>query len=421
MVLIFLLRWIVIESSFPDLLVAPLMLADTHGTADAIVILGAGVVGDCAPNLNGLRRVLLGVRLWKAGRAPSLVITGGQPVAGCPVAESMVRIARELGVPESALTIETTARSTRENATRTLPLLQAAGAIRVLIVTDRLHMRRAAGSFAALGLHVERASVPVYEGHINNVDMLASGAREAVALGYYAVRGWVGDVHASRRAPRVAAPAPDGPGETVYANPSGPIVVLGASYAMGWPLASVAGTAVINRGGGGQVSTQMLERFDSDVVAARPRAVILWGFINDIFRAPATDMENTLARIRENFTTMVERAEQEGIEPILATEITVRPDDSWTETMARWLGALLGRESYQARINRQVMTMNGWLIELATKKGLIVLDFERVLGDEGGARRREFIEEDGSHITPAGYAALNAYAAPILEAHLGRR
>ena len=41
---------------------------------------------------------------------------------------------------------------------------------------------------------------------------------------------------------------------------------------------------MINRGVNGEQSFEMLKRFDSDVVATKPRAVILWGFINDVFR-----------------------------------------------------------------------------------------------------------------------------------------
>jgi len=179
------LRMAIVESTMPDWLVAPLLVPDTDGHADAIVVLGAGVVGDCVPNLNGVRRVMLGARLWRAGRAPVIVLTGGRGEDSCPVAESMARLAREVGVPESAVLLETTARSTHENGTYTLPLIRQMGATRVLLVTDRLHMRRAAGTFARLGMAVERASVPIHEGHINNVDMLAAGAREFAALAYY--------------------------------------------------------------------------------------------------------------------------------------------------------------------------------------------------------------------------------------------
>lgn len=415
------LREAIVESTVPDWIVAPLLVPDTAGDADAIVVLGAGVVGDCVPNLNGVRRVLLGARLWRAGRAPIMVFTGGTGDGPCPVAESMARLALEVGVTHSATVVETASKSTHENGTLTLPLLQQLRATRVLLVTDRLHMRRAAGTFARLGLTVERASVPIYEGHVNNVDMLLAGAREFVALAYYGVRGWLGDIYASGPFTRTVGVATTAKAQRRLANPAGPIVLLGASYARGWPLAEVAGITVVNRGAAGHVSTEMLERFERDVVAARPRAVIIWGFINDIFRADPAQIDDTLDRVRQNFTTMIELAEKNGIEPILATEVTVRPDDSWTETLARWVGGLMGKESYQARINRHVLAVNGWLIATAGQKGLMVLDLQSVLAEEGGVRRREFTADDGSHITPAGYAALSADATPMLEAHFGSR
>jgi hypothetical protein len=36
-------------------------------------------------------------------------------------------------------------------------------------------------------------------------------------------------------------------------------------------------------------------------------------------------------------------------------------------------------------------------------------------------RRKAYAKEDGSHITPEGYAALDAYARPLLEQHFARR
>lgn len=186
-------RAVIRESAFPDRLVAPLLTADTAGPAQAIVVLGAGVVGDCVPNLNGVRRVLHGARLWRADHASWLVFTGGPGDGGCPSAVAMAALAREIGVDAERIQVEGAARSTRDNATLTLPLLRKEGVARIRLVTDQLHMRRAAASFERLGLVVERSSVPIYEGHVDNLDMLRAAAREAVALSYYRARGWLGD------------------------------------------------------------------------------------------------------------------------------------------------------------------------------------------------------------------------------------
>jgi uncharacterized SAM-binding protein YcdF (DUF218 family)/lysophospholipase L1-like esterase len=410
-------QWAINESTIPDRLISPLLLEDTAGTTDAVVVLGAGVVGDCGVNLNGVRRVLLGARMWRAGRAPVLVFTGASDQPACPVARAMASLAREVGVPDAAIHVEVGSRNTRENGELTAPLLRRLGARRLLVVTDRLHMRRASGVFAQLGFEVERASVPVYEGHTDNVDMLAAGARELAAVAYYRLRGWI---ESGRPEPvAIAANGAAGRQMTVQ-NPDGPIVVLGASYAAGWTgLKSVAGAPVINRGAPGQQSFEMLERFARDVVPAAPRAVILWGFINDVFRAQ--DVHQALARVRESYTRMIALARQHGIEPVIATEVTIRPPASWTNALASMVGAIRGKQSYQDGINQHVISTNRWLVDVARQEGLLLLDLQSAIAEGGGRRRPEYTQDDGSHISGAGYDALTAYALPVLEKHFAAR
>jgi uncharacterized SAM-binding protein YcdF (DUF218 family)/lysophospholipase L1-like esterase len=406
------LRLLINETEFADALVAPLLTEDSIGNADAIVVMGAGVIGDCIPNLSGVRRVIHAVRLWRAQRAPVLLFTGGGVAGACPVAEAMMRLAREFGVPEANVLVETSSLNTLENGEHSAALLRAAGAQRVLVVTDRLHMRRATGSFTRLGFDVQRASVPIYEGHTDNVDMLTRAAREGAAVAYYRVRGWLGPLERSReshaRPQRLTLIA------MTEDWKSGPLVIFGASYAGSWnPPAVTGASAVLNRGVSGEQSSDMLARFERDVVSTNARAVVIWGFINDIFRA--NDPDAAAIRVHDNFVKMVRLARSNGIEPILATEVTIRPSDSWSETIAGLIGWVLGKESYQDRINRHVLSVNASLRQLAAQERLLLLDFHAVTSDKVGRRRPEFIDHDGSHITPAGYAALTAYAMPILE------
>jgi uncharacterized SAM-binding protein YcdF (DUF218 family) len=178
-------RFVVNETVLADWLVAPLLLPDSNERADAIVVLGAGVVGDCTPNLNGMRRALLGARLWREGRAPVVVLTGGAAGGPCPVSVAMANIARETGVPDAHIRLEMRSTSTRENASFAAQVLQSVGARRLLIVTDRLHLMRAVRSFAQVGFSADGVSVPIYEGHADNVSMLRAGLREYLALSYY--------------------------------------------------------------------------------------------------------------------------------------------------------------------------------------------------------------------------------------------
>ena len=106
---------------------------------------------------------------------------------------------------------------------------------------------------------------------------------------------------------------------------------------------------------------------------------------------------------------------------MLATEVTIRHRPAWTDELATFVGGILGRQGYPDYVNRHVLDTNEWLRELARRERLLLLDFEPVLSNGSGQRRRAFTSDDGSHITPAGYDALRRYALPLLTAHFGRR
>jgi uncharacterized SAM-binding protein YcdF (DUF218 family)/lysophospholipase L1-like esterase len=409
-------RLVINHTPFADWAIAPLLVPDSAADADVIVALGAGVVGECRPNRYGTERTLQAIKLWRAGRAPRILFSGGSARHSCPVARAMAGLAEELGVPAASLLVETFAKDTWENAARSRPVLETLGARRVVLVTDRLHMRRAAGSFARIGVGVEPVSVPIFIGHADNVSMLQAGIREYLALAYYAVRGWAegpppGD--AAPPAPVASMTASDG-------HEDGPLVILGASYAKGWSVPALAGVRIVNQGRAGERSVEMAARFERDVIAARPRAVILWGLVNDITQA-GVDVAAAVANVRESYTTMIARARAAGIEPILATEVGMGRRGSWSEYAAEWVGWLRGRVSYQARVNEQVRAANQSLVELARREGLLVLDFHSVLAGPRGMRRPEFTQEDGSHLTDTAYRALTEFAEPVLERHLGQR
>jgi lysophospholipase L1-like esterase len=195
------------------------------------------------------------------------------------------------------------------------------------------------------------------------------------------------------------------------------IVVIGASYAGGWNSdRPIAGFRFINKGIGGQQSFEMLARFETDVLAIKPDAVIIWGFINDVFRSDRAQMEQTLSRTRESILAMVESARKARIMPVLATEVTIRSKDGWSEALESIIGRILGKSSYQNYINRQVGETNRWLRDTATLDGILLLDLEAVLGDHQGVRRKEFSQSDGSHISKQGYEAITQYAEGRLRA-----
>lgn len=188
------------------------------------------------------------------------------------------------------------------------------------------------------------------------------------------------------------------------------LVLIGASYAGGWPSdRPVAGYRMINKGVNGQQSFEMLARFERDVVALKPDAVIIWGFINDIFRSDRAQIDPTLKRTRDSIRAMVEMARKAGVTPILATEVTIRGKAGWSEALESLIGRMLGKPSYQDYVNEHVSEINHWIRELASKEGVRLLDLELVLADSQGVRRKDLSKPDGSHISAQGYEALTQY------------
>ena len=200
------------------------------------------------------------------------------------------------------------------------------------------------------------------------------------------------------------------------ASDARPIVLLGASYLASWPLADVAGCPVVNRGIPGDRTQQYLDRFERDVVALQPRAVIIWGVDNDVIRAPRGRTAEACWCVERNLEALVRLGRVHGIEPILVTDLTLRPPSRWFEWLAAFAGRVRGKEGYQQRINRHVLRLNAFIRELAERTGTRLLDLHPLVSARNGMRARRYAKPDGSHLTDAGYRVINAYAVPRLEA-----
>lgn len=131
-----------------------------QGPADAAMVLGAAVF-ETAPSPVFEERIRHAVNLYKSGRVRYLVMTGG---VGEGDAISEGEAAREWalskGVPFSAILIETRSTTTQENLALAMPLLWKHGIVRVLLVSDPLHMRRSVALARQLGLEAVPAPTP---------------------------------------------------------------------------------------------------------------------------------------------------------------------------------------------------------------------------------------------------------------------
>lgn len=121
-------------------------------SADAAIVLGAAVYDD-APSPVFEERLRHAAELFGSGRVEWIVVTGGVG-QGDTLAES--EAGRDwligVGVPADRILIETKSRTTKENLVLARPLLAEHSLIRVLLVSDPLHMRRATRMAKDLGL-----------------------------------------------------------------------------------------------------------------------------------------------------------------------------------------------------------------------------------------------------------------------------
>lgn len=129
--------------------------------APAMVVLGGAVNGARPPfrpypDLTSAGdRLWYAVRLYRAGKAPLIVLSGGTVHTGeGPEAQAMQQFVADMGVPAGVVLLENRSTNTTENAAETARLLRSRGIRRILLVTSALHMRRAQGLFERAGFDV---------------------------------------------------------------------------------------------------------------------------------------------------------------------------------------------------------------------------------------------------------------------------
>jgi lysophospholipase L1-like esterase len=174
------------------------------------------------------------------------------------------------------------------------------------------------------------------------------------------------------------------------------VVFMGDSITEGWfdKRPSFFTRGRIDRGIGGQTTSQMVLRMMSDVVALRPKAVHIMGGTNDI----AGNTGPTTAQMSEdNVRAMTDIAQRQGIKVQIAS---VPPAGQFP-----WAPKVETRNAI-AELNRR-------LERLAHQTGATWVDYHPVLDDGTGAMKPGFAS-DGVHPTEAGYDAMATVIDPVL-------
>ena len=179
--------------------------------ADVILVFGgvmrSALPGRSYPDLGaGADRVWHAARLYKAGKAPKVLLSGGRfdwLSNGPSEAQTMSGFLTDLGVPPDAIFLEERSRNTWENARFCAQRMRERGFQRALLVTSALHMPRSRAVAKAAGIDF----VPVatdYEATLDdarivldflpNVQALQRSTHalhEWVGLAVYSLRGWL--------------------------------------------------------------------------------------------------------------------------------------------------------------------------------------------------------------------------------------
>ncbi len=178
---------------------------------DAIVVLGGVTAPPIPPRpttdvSDAFDRLLHGMRLWKAGKAPLLILSGGtiRFLSGSDLTEAwrLRELAREYGVPQEAIVLEERSRNTFENALYVGEILQERGLGKVLLVTSASHMRRAAAVFKNQGVDfiaaptdVQVVPIPfnLYQivPSLKALNFSTIAMKEYVGLEIYRLKGWI--------------------------------------------------------------------------------------------------------------------------------------------------------------------------------------------------------------------------------------
>ncbi len=176
------------------------------------------------------------------------------------------------------------------------------------------------------------------------------------------------------------------------------VVFFGDSITDNWKLdISFPGKGYINRGIGGQTTSQMLVRFRQDVLDLKPELVVILAGTNDI---AGNNGPISLKDIEANLSTLAELARVHGIRVILSS---VTPVNNYTA---------LAKPLFDTRPIPEILQLNEWMRSYCTTDpNASYLNYYDALVDERGMMRQA-LADDGLHPNAAGYKIM----APIAQA-----
>ena len=158
---------------------------------DAIIVLGTPTDSDGNPTPAQLARVTEAVREYERGVAPRLILSGGPAHNHFVEADAMARSAHALGIPESAMFIESQAWDTIQNARYSVAIMRSHGWRSAEVISSQAHLPRAAMIFERLPIEWRTHAAPPLEPE-NGFYLFAENTAETIKTARYLVwNRWV--------------------------------------------------------------------------------------------------------------------------------------------------------------------------------------------------------------------------------------
>lgn len=182
------------------------------------------------------------------------------------------------------------------------------------------------------------------------------------------------------------------------------VVFMGDSITDSWKLEEYfPGKPYINRGISGQTTPQMLVRFQPDVIALKPKVVVILAGTNDI---AGNTGPMTLEAIQANYRSMAELAKAHGIKVVFAS---ILPISDYNKNAQ---GQTIVRST--ARQPAKILALNKWLKDYSAANKHIYLDYFGATADDQGFLRAD-LANDGLHPHAGGYKLMAPLAQKAIE------
>lgn len=163
--------------------------ASRMGTVDAIVVLGAAQY-DGSPSPVFRARLDHAIALWREGRAPLLVMTGGRREGDRWSEAAAARdYAFGQGIPIASIRMEDQGRSTLESLRAVATILRGEALASAVFVSDRSHMLRVMRMARDLGIEAYGSPTPDSPMDATTARRVDATLHELGALAWYALVG----------------------------------------------------------------------------------------------------------------------------------------------------------------------------------------------------------------------------------------